>query len=124
MVQDAEAHAEEDKVFQQLVSARNNAEAMINASEKALREAGDKVSGNDKSNIESAIAALKEALKTSDKDTIEAKTKSLTEASGKLAEQMYQQASQAAPTSDAQSGGKSEDSEAVDAEFEEVKESK
>ena len=131
MIKDAEAHADEDQKFQQLATARNQGDALVHATEKTLKEAGDKVSADEKSKIESAVAALKEALKTNDKDDIEAKTQALTEASGKMAEQMYAQAQQdqAAGGAEAQAGntdaGKdSAADDAVDAEFEEVKENK
>lgn len=130
MVKDAEAHADEDKKFHELASARNQADAMIHATEKTLKEAGDKADPQEKSSIESAIAALKEAVKTNDKESIEAKTSALTEASGKLAERMYAAASQqgqqtgeqtteSAPQQD--TGTSSSNDDAVDAEFEEVK---
>lgn len=132
MVKDAEAHAEEDRKFHELASARNQADAMIHATEKTIKEAGDKVTADEKSSIESAIAALKEVLKTNDKDAIEAKTTALTEASGKLAERMYAASSgQSAEQQTAHDTGSqhSESSsqashaneDAVDAEFEEVK---
>jgi molecular chaperone DnaK len=129
MVKDAEAHAEEDRKFHELASARNQADAMIHATEKTLKEAGDKVDAQEKSSIESAIAALKEAMKTNDKNEIEAKTQALTEASGKLAERMYAAASQQQPGQQTtESASQQEDThsnnandDAVDAEFEEVK---
>lgn len=124
MIKDAEAHAEEDKKFHELSSARNQADAMIHATEKTLKEAGDKVSAEEKSNIETAIEALKEVLKTNDKEAIDAKTQALTEASGKLAERMYAEASQQQQQTGQQeqtTGQSNENSEAVDAEFEEVK---
>lgn len=128
MVKDAEAHAEEDKKFQELAASRNQADAMVHATEKALKEAGDKVSDEEKSNIEKAIADLKEALKGNDKEAIEAKTQALTEASGKMAERMYaaegqqgqeQPEAQAQPEGDQAAGANND--EVVDAEFEEVK---
>ena len=136
MVKDAEAHAEEDRKFQELAGARNSADALVHATEKTLKEAGDQVSSEEKGNIEAAIAALKEAAKTNDKAEIEAKTTALTEVSGKLAEKMYAQAQQNAQTSgdasgnaqgstadDANKDGAQKNSDdAVDAEFEEVKE--
>lgn len=127
MVKDAESHVEEDKKFHELVSARNQADAMIHACEKSLKEAGDKVSDEEKSNIESAAAALKETLKGNDKDDIEAKTKALTEASGKLAERMYAEAAKAGQAPGAAGTETEADTgkgDAVDAEFEEVKEDK
>ena len=132
MVKDAEAHAEEDKKFQELAAVRNQADAMVHATEKTLSEAGDKVTADEKTKIESAIAALKESIKTNDKDDIEAKTKALTEASSKMAEKMYAAAAeqgQAAPGAEqaGQAGASAEakpNGDAVDAEFEEVNENK
>ena len=131
MVQDAEAHAEEDKKFQEIAAARNEADAMIHATEKAVKDAGDNIEADEKSNIETATEALKEALKGTDKDDIEAKTKALTEASGKLAERMYAQAEKEGQEAGEQpQEGQPEDEQssknddAVDAEFEEVKDDK
>lgn len=130
MVRDAELHAEEDKKFHQLVSARNQADAMIHASEKTLKDTNVQATDEEKKNIEAAIAALKEVVKTNDKEAIEAKTAALTEASGKLAERMYsQQSQQQSADGESQqqhSHGESASSnnnndDAVDAEFEEVK---
>lgn len=128
MIKDAEAHAEEDKKFHELSSARNQADAMIHATEKTLKDPNAQVSDAERTDIEAAINALKEAVKTNDKDSIEAKTAALTEASGKLAERMYAQASQAASAGQQETSNTTTDAnttsndEAVDAEFEEVKE--
>ncbi|MDB6095796.1 MAG: chaperone protein DnaK [Francisellaceae bacterium] len=127
MVKDAEAHAEEDKKFQELVTAKNQADNMIHATEKAMKEAGDKVSSEEKSAIESAITSLKEALKSNNKDEIEAKTTALTEASGKMAERMYasQPGAEAGGTHESgQASGNKASEDVVDAEFEEVKDNK
>jgi len=118
MVQDAETHAEEDRKFAELVGVRNQADAMIHASEKSLEELGDKVSEEDKTNIEAAIKDLREVLDSEDKDAIEAKTTALTEASGKLAEKMYAESGAAVDPSQA---GAEAQADVVDAEFEEVK---
>ncbi|MGB1685718.1 MAG: Hsp70 family protein, partial [Pseudomonadales bacterium] len=126
MVRDAESHAEEDRKFEELVAARNMADGMIHATRKTLEEAGDKVETDEKDSIESAIADLEAALKTDDKADIEAKTQKLTEASGNLAQRMYAEAQQA--DAQAEPGAASADSgadpDAVDAEFEEVKDDK
>jgi molecular chaperone DnaK len=130
MVKDAESHAEEDKRYQELVTARNQADNMIHATEKSLKEMGDKVESEERSRIEQAISDLKEAIKGDDKPVIEQKTQTLAEASGKLAERLYAQ--QGAAASDAaQTGGKEQASTAtagnedvVDAEFEEVDDKK
>jgi len=128
MVKDAEAHADEDKKFQELVAARNMADNMIYATEKSLTDLADQVEADEKKNIEAAIADLKEAMKGDDKDTIEAKTTALTEASGKLAEKAYAQQAAAgegaADAADGDTNAKKKDGKAddvVDADFEEVK---
>ena len=126
MVKDAEANAEEDIKFEELITARNQADGIIHASRKTLEEVSD-VSEEEKAGIESAINALEEAVKGSDKADIEAKTQALTEASSGLAERMY--AEQAAQAQAGEAGGEAEsantaDPEAVDAEFEEVKDEK
>jgi len=128
MVKDAEAHAEEDKIFQELISARNQADGMIHASKKSMEELGDKLEADEKSSIEAAIADLEEAIKGDNKEEIEAKTKTLTEASSKMAERLYAQegAEAAAPDADATAtdAGKTSNDDVVDAEFEEVKDDK
>jgi molecular chaperone DnaK len=124
MVQDAELHAEEDRKLHELVQARNHADSLIHAAQKTLSELGDKAEADEKSQIETAINELKEAIKGEDKDAIEQKTQRLTEISGKLAERLYAQnqggAAGAAPGQE-QASGKSSDDDVVDAEFEEVK---
>jgi len=129
MVKDAEANSAEDRKFHELVTARNQADNMIHAVTKAVKEAGDKVSADERQTIENAVTALKEAMKSDNKDEIEAKTKNLTDASGKMAEHLYGQgqADQAASShqqaSGAEQGQGSEkkSDNVVDAEFEEVK---
>ncbi|HBD23847.1 MAG TPA: molecular chaperone DnaK [Oceanospirillaceae bacterium] len=117
MVQDAEANAAEDQKFEELVAARNMGDGMVHSVKKMLEEAGDKVSEEEKTAVEEAITELEEALKSDDKDNIEAKTKALTEASQAIAEKMYaEQAAQGAPGE-----AQAEADDAVDAEFEEVK---
>ena len=122
MVRDAEANAEEDRKFEELVQARNQGDAMVHAVRKTLTEAGDKVSDSEKESIEAAIKDLEEALTGSDKEAIETKTQKLTEVSSELAQKMYadqaDQAQQAGGQEDAQSQAADD---AVDAEFEEVK---
>ena len=127
MVQDAEAHRDEDKKFQELVAARNQADNLIHATEKSIKENGDKITDEEKSEVEKALNDLKEALKSDDKDAIEAKTQALGEASGKIAEKLYSQDAAGAAGADASAQGASEskqDDDVVDAEFEEVKENK
>ncbi len=123
MVKDAEAHAEEDKAFQELAQARNQADNMIHAVRKSMDELGEeKLEEGEKESIEAAIKDLEEAVKADDKDAIEAKTKTLTEASAKMAERIYaEQAPEgdaAAAAAEAATG--SADDDVVDAEFEEV----
>ena len=104
MVKDAEAHAEDDRKFRELVDVRNQAENLVHASEKSLSELGEKVDGAQRAEIESAISDLKEAVKGDNKDAIEAKSKVLAELSGKLAEQMYAQTDQPNAANGAQAG--------------------
>ncbi len=127
MVKDAESHADEDRKFHELADVRNAADNMIHATEKSLKDLGeDKVGADEKAAIDSAIEALKEAMKGDDKGAIEAKTAELGEKSGKLAEKLYADkgaaeaagpAAGAEETAHSNSGG----DDVVDAEFEEVK---
>ncbi len=129
MVKDAEAHAAEDRKFHELVSVRNQADNLIHSVAKSLKEAGDKVSTDERQAIERASDALKEAIKGNDKDLIEAKTKDLTDASAKMAERLY--AAQGQQPGQAAGGSQQPDEKAeqkgdnvVDAEYEEVKDDK
>ncbi|MGH8684356.1 MAG: molecular chaperone DnaK [Nitrosospira sp.] len=130
MVKDAEAHAEEDHKALELVTARNQCDAMIHSVKKTLKEHGDKLDDDEKSKIEGALKDAEEALKSDSKDAIEAKTQVLADASHKLAEKMYsqEQNQQAQPGAESapQGGGgeKPVEGEVVDAEFEEVKNKK
>ena len=133
MVKDAEAHAEEDHKALELVSSRNQCDAMIHSVKKSLKEHGDQLSGDEKAKIEAALKDAEDVLKTDNKDEIDAKTQALTEAAHKLAEKMYQQKDQqgggeAQPEAGASSssgrGEKPVEGEVVDAEFEEVKNKK
>jgi len=131
MVKDAEAHAEEDRKAKEMIETKNMAENMIHATKKTLNEMGDKVEDKEKSDIEAAISELEEALKSDDKEVISEKTTKLTETAGKLAERAYaeQQASsgggeESAANPDAADDKNSADKDAVDAEFEEVKDEK
>jgi len=121
MVKDAEANADADKKFEELISARNMADGMIHATKKSMAEAGDKLTDDEKSPVEAAIAELEEALKSDDKDAITAKTTVLTEASAKIAEKLYAAADAGATDSNAGEGASQSDDDVVDAEFEEVK---
>ncbi|MFN3162719.1 MAG: molecular chaperone DnaK [Pseudohongiellaceae bacterium] len=126
MVKDAEAHSADDKKFEELITARNTADGLVHATKKTLEEAGDKASDDEKESIKKAIEELEEAIKANDLEQIEAKTKALTEASGSLAQKMHADQAQAgaeAGGAEAGEGGEqSENDDAVDAEFEEVKE--
>jgi molecular chaperone DnaK len=121
MVKDAEANADADKKFEELISARNTADGMIHATKKSMAEAGDKLTDDEKAPVEAAIAELEEALKSDDKDAITAKTTVLTEASAKIAEKLYAAADAGATDSNADEGASQSDDDVVDAEFEEVK---
>ena len=133
MVKDAEAHADEDKKFHDMVTARNQADAMIHATRKSMEELGDeKMEPGEKDTIEAAIKDLEETMKGDDKDAIEAKTKTLTDASGAMAQRLYAaqaEAGQAEAGAEVQAEAATENENAgnddvVDAEFEEVKENK
>ena len=126
MEEDAAAHADEDKALRELVDARNAADGMIHSVKKSLTEHGDKLEADEKANIEAAIKDVEDVLKEGDKDTIEAKTNSLMEASQKLGEKVYaeQQAQQAGGAEAQPQAEKTVDAEVVDAEFEEVKSDK
>lgn len=124
MVADAEANAEADKLFEEMIQVRNTADGMIHATKKTLEEAGDKATAEEKTAIETAIADLEEALKGEDKADIEAKTNALTEASGTLAQKLYAEQAQQAEGAPQDGGSAKKDDDVVDAEFEEVKDSK
>ncbi|MCB1976590.1 MAG: molecular chaperone DnaK, partial [Nitrosomonas sp.] len=136
MVKDAEAHAEEDHKILELVSSRNQCDAIIHSVKKSMKEYGDQLDADEKSKIEAALQDAEAALKSDNKEEIDAKTQSLTEASHKLAEKMYQnQQGDAQQTHAAGDAGGAEHSGAgkrektvegdvVDAEFEEVKDKK
>jgi len=125
MTKDAEAHAEEDRKFAEVVEARNALEGLIHATQKTLKDAGDKATDEEKSAIEAAIKEAEEAAKSESKETMEAATNKLTEASSSLAQKLYaeqQQGAGAEAGADAQQEPpKDENDGAVDAEFEEVK---
>ncbi|MEL6870419.1 MAG: molecular chaperone DnaK [Pseudomonadota bacterium] len=118
MVADAEAHAEDDRKFRELVDVRNQADGLVHATEKSLADLGEKVDSAERGTIEAAIADLKTALEGDDKDTIEAKSKALAEASASMAQKAYEQAQ--ASEGDAGDGAKAAADDVVDAEFEEV----
>ena len=128
MKKDAELHADEDKKRKELVDAKNNADSMVHMTEKSLKELGDKVDAATKANVEAEIEKVKKAMEGEDVTAVKNATESLTQASHKLAEMMYAQASQqqqqggagGSSTGGAASGNKGDD-DVVDADFEEVK---
>jgi molecular chaperone DnaK len=133
MVKDAEAHAEDDRKFHELVAARNHADTMIHATRKSIEQLGDdKLEAGEKERIESAIKELEEAMKGEDKERIDALTKSLGDASAKMAERLYSQAQGGDAGGGAAAGGSAGGAggsggardDVVDAEFEEVKDDK
>jgi molecular chaperone DnaK len=129
MVKDAEAHADEDKRMRELVDARNQAENMIHATEKSVKELGDKLEDGEQQEIDDAIAALRKAIEGDDKAEIEAKTEALAERSGKLAERVYKQQAESESAGGTDQGAADETTsqaqdDVVDAEFEEVKDDK
>ncbi|PQP35083.1 molecular chaperone DnaK [Desulfobacteraceae bacterium SEEP-SAG9] len=132
-LKDAELHAEEDKKKKELVDARNTADALIYSTEKSIKELGDKIDSETKTNVEAAADSLKKAIEGEDTEEIKRLTEALTQASHKLAEAMYKQASQAGDQqagaeAGAESGAQPEpspaDDDVVDADFEEVKDDK
>ena len=130
MVQDAEANAEADKKFEELIAARNSCDGMIHAARKTLEEAGEHSTVDERAAIEGAIAEAEEALKGDDKDAIEAATNKITEATGPVAQKMYAAQQAEGPAAEAagagadagSDSGSQDDGDVVDAEFEEVKE--
>ena len=131
MVNDAEAHAAEDKILREMVDTRNQCDALVYSVQKSLKEHGDKLSPEEKTKIEAAIKDAEEALKGDDKEAIDAKSMALSEAAQKLGEKMYADAAAAGagPGADAAGGGKADgkkedDGNVVDAEFTEVKDKK
>jgi molecular chaperone DnaK len=130
LVKDAEMHVDEDKKKKDLVEARNSADALIYSTEKSIKDLGNKVDSSTKSKVEDAIAALRKAMEGEDTAEIKRLSQELTQASHKLAEAMYQQASQSEQQTDAgaETGGQTSgggagaaDEDVVDADFEEVK---
>ncbi len=119
MVKDAEAHAAEDKKRRELVEAKNQGEALIHATEKSVKEYGDKVPEADKQAIETAIDALRQSLGGEDVEVIKARTTDLMQASMKLGEAMYQ-AAQAAPEGGEAAEGEAPKDDVIDADFQEV----
>ena len=128
MVKDAEKHAEADKKVKELVDAKNQAEAMINGSEKAIKDLGDKADKSDVDSTNKAIEDLREAIKTDEIEKIKDLTMKLTEVAGKIAQQAYQEQAQAAGETtqqgaDGNNNANPSNKDAVDAEFQEVEDS-
>jgi molecular chaperone DnaK len=129
MVKDAEMHADEDRKARELVDARNRLDALVHQVRKSLTETGDKIDAGDKDRIETALREAEEALKSGNKETVDAKAEALAQASHKLAEKMYADQQTAAGAGagagpHAGGGSKADDADVVDAEFEEVKDRK
>ncbi len=126
MVQEAESHAAEDKKRRALAEAKNQADALVHSTEKALSEHGDKIDQAERTGIENAMASLKEAVKGDDADDIQSKTQALAQASMKLGEAMYkaQQAASGEAGAPGAEGETKKDDNIVDAEFSEVDEDK
>ncbi|MGL5533933.1 MAG: molecular chaperone DnaK, partial [Plesiomonas shigelloides] len=125
MVRDAEANADADRKFEELVQTRNQADHLIHGTRKQITELGDKLPADEKTKIEEALTALEKAAKGEDKADIEAKIQALVEASAKLMELGQQEAqAQAQAQSGADTGSAKQDDDVVDAEFEEVKDKK
>ena len=130
MVKDAEAHAEEDRKARELVNARNQLDALVHSVRKSLKEYGEKLDAGESSKIEAAIKEAEEALKSDDKDKIDAKSEALAQAAQKLGEKMYadaqaaQGAQAAGEQAEAKKASKESDENVVDAEFTEVKDKK
>ena len=128
MVKDAEAHAEEDRKFQEGVNARNQADALVHGARKSLEELGDKVTDEERQEVEAAIAEVEQALESDDLEQINGASQKLAEASGKIAQKAYEAAAaEGAPDVDSAAAGGPEaeaqqaDDNVVDADFEEVK---
>ena len=121
MVQDAEAHAEEDRRFHELVTARNSADAIVHATRSSIKEMGDKLSEDERKNIDSAIESVEEAMKGDDKSAIDSAVEKLSEAGQVIYQKAAEeQQAQAEPAAESSAG----DDDVVDAEFEEVDEGK
>ncbi|MCO4321991.1 molecular chaperone DnaK [Aliidiomarina quisquiliarum] len=120
MVRDAELNAEDDRKFEEMVQVRNQADGLIHSTRKQIEEAGDALSEDDKSSIETAISDLEEAMKSNEKEAVEAKSQALIEASAKLMEIAQQKAQQQSAEAGEQGPAEDAADDVVDAEFEEV----
>jgi molecular chaperone DnaK len=134
MAKEADAHSAEDKAQREVIDSKNQLDSMVYSVEKMLKEQGDKISGSDRGDVENAIADAKKALESNDKTEMDKARETLTQASHKLAEQMYKAAQPpaggapgagAGPTNGAVGGnGKAKDEGVIDAEYEDVEEKK
>ncbi|MEJ6123345.1 molecular chaperone DnaK [Vibrio sp. 2-Bac 85] len=124
MVNDAEANADADKKFEEMVTARNQGDALVHSTRKQIEEAGDALPADDKEKIEAALTELEAAIKSEDKEAIETKTQALAEASQKLAEVAQQKAQAGEAGAEQPEAQAKQDDDIVDAEFEEVKDEK
>ncbi len=136
MAKEADAHSAEDKAQREVIDSKNQLDSMVYSVEKMLKEQGDKISGSDRGDVENAIADAKKALESSDKAQMDKARETLTQASHKLAEQMYKAAqaqtpaggapgADAGPANGAAGGnGKAKDEGVIDAEYEDVEEKK
>ncbi|MDC0053525.1 molecular chaperone DnaK [Gammaproteobacteria bacterium] len=121
MVKDAEANAADDQKFEELVQARNTADGLAHAAKKTLEEAGDKASDEEKAAIEAGIKQVEEAVQSDDKDAIDEAAKVLSEASAGLAQKLYAEQAEAGEQGEQSEGQQAPGDDAMDAEFEEVK---
>ena len=121
MVKDAEANAADDQKFEELVQARNTADGLAHAAKKTLEEAGDKASDEEKAAIEAGIKQVEEAVQGDDKDAIDEAAKVLSEASAGLAQKLYAEQAEAGEQGEQSEGQQAPGDDAMDAEFEEVK---
>ena len=124
MIRDAEAHAAEDKKFRELAETRNRADALLHATEKSLKDLGDKVTGEERASIEAAISDLRGVLKGDDQSAIEHKAEALAKASAPVVQRAYQAESAATgpdAAASAKPGADAGHDEVLDAEFEEIK---
>ncbi|TMH87673.1 MAG: molecular chaperone DnaK [Betaproteobacteria bacterium] len=127
MVKDAEAHAAEDKKQLEIVTSRNQLDSLLHSVQKSLKEYGDKLTAEEKAKIEAAVKDAEEAMKSEDKERIDAKAQALAQAAQKLGEKMYAEAQQAQGAQgggDAKASKPADEADVVDAEFTEVKDKK
>lgn len=123
MIRDAEAHAAEDKKFRELAETRNRADALVHATEKSMKDLGDKVTGEERAAIEAAISDLRGVLKGDDQSAIEHKAEALAKASAPVVQRAYQAegASAGASSPSGAAGDETGKDDVLDAEFEEIK---